>query len=115
MLIVRGRGGRELLAQTLSARGADVTYLETYERAALEQPGLFADLEASGITVAVVTSGEILATLAGSVDARGRAWLDVIVPSGRVAAQAEALGFRRVILADGASDQAIVRAANGLA
>jgi uroporphyrinogen-III synthase len=119
VLIVKGSGGRELLAAELSRRGAIVELAEVYERvpatpsnaelAALEQ--LFA---ANNIQVITSTSAEIgasllrLATPALRIDFERVHWL---VPSTRVAEGLEKLGLGApLIVADSAEDQELASA-----
>jgi len=112
ILILRGNGGRETLAQQLSARGAVVTYSELYCR----EPVLYAknvveQWQRQGITTIVVTSVQILQKLLELVNNGYRSWLDdilVIVPSPRVAQVANQLGVTQVITAAGADNQAIL-------
>lgn len=117
ILIWSGHGGRELLAQELTNRGAKVDLLELYQR---KKPNLsqyqieinqleqaVADDTMGGI---VITSGEILANLLISL-AKMRdklIRLQIIVPSQRVAELAKESGFSHVVVAKGASDQAIL-------
>ena len=103
ILIVRGSGGRELLAERLRAAGAEVRYLEAYRRDPVQHDDLASLPEA---TIAVATSGEITGYLAGALGSR-TAEIDLVVPSGRIAAAATEQGFRRVEIAGGASDQAL--------
>ena len=119
VLIVKGSGGRDLLATELSQRGAIVELAEVYERiaptpssaelSALEQ--LFA---ADAIQVITSTSVEIgasllrLATPALRVAFERAHWL---VPSVRVAESLEELGLGAPrIEADSAEDQDLVAA-----
>lgn len=110
IMIVRGVGGRESLAQSLRERGADVTYLEVYERRAVSldtaaKQALLALLPA----VAVVYSGETLQALASNLD-NVREGLSIVVPSGRVGHMAAMLGFTRVTVAGGADENAMLAA-----
>lgn len=117
VLIVRGEGGRELLAEALRARGARVDYAEVYRR--VLPAGDAAALVAAGargeVAVAVVTSGEGLENLCTLVDAAGGGlWLrglPLIVVSGRTAVRAAELGFRLPpLVATGADDEALMEA-----
>lgn len=104
--IVRGTGGRELLAQTLLERGATVDYLEVYQRNLVpyQSRDFCEQLRLHKINVLTVSSGESLlhlAELLGDNKAE-MSLLPLLVPSQRVADQARALGFSNIIQAGGA-------------
>jgi len=108
IVIVAGRGGRELIAATLSERGANVTMLPVYERAASDvRPAV----DTTNVGAAVLASADGAAAFARLWKAVGdvRA-LRVVVPSERVADAARKLGFVNVIRSAGASNDAVVAA-----
>lgn len=115
--IVRGEGGRELLARALEQRGARVGMIEVYRR---EPPRgdlpAFLDAHAADIDLLIVTSGEALQRLAslGGIDRVRR--LPLVLPSDRVLEQAVALGFAGPFSVPGRmNDGELVRAAARLA
>lgn len=119
VLIVRGRGGRELLGDTLGGRGASVTYAEVYDRqAARPPPQLLERLELlwcqDAIHVYTATSSDLLDALIGIVTPRCRELMDstaLVTGARRVAEHATALGLGSpVILAEGPDDTALVAA-----
>jgi uroporphyrinogen-III synthase len=109
--IFRGNGGRELLADTLRERGAQVDYVTCYHRSA---PTDSAALEAlwrnSQLDALTISSSEGLRNLVDLLDADGRACLrstPVFVPHQRIAEAAESFGLQRVILT-GPADAGII-------
>jgi uroporphyrinogen-III synthase len=119
VLIVRGKGGRELLGDTLRERGAEVLYAEVYEREpahptreALDQ--LEETWRYGGINVYTATSSELLEALVGIVTPRCRELMDstaLLTGAARVADRAERLGLGSpVILAKAPDDEALVAA-----
>ncbi len=119
VLLIKGRGGRELLSTGLAQRGAIVEQAEVYERVAATPSGAeLSALEqlcaANHIQVITSTSAEIgasllrLATPALRVDFERVHWL---VPSARVAESLVKLGLGApLITADSAEDQDLVAA-----
>lgn len=122
VMIFRGVGGRELLAQSLSARGATVDYCELYRReypqyeyAAIAKavglsdndarPALDAMLFASGETLENFYQHLVRYQLMTPMQS-----LAIVVPSQRVAELACEYGFQSVLVAQGASAQAFVKA-----
>lgn len=98
--IVKGEGGRALLARALGERGASVLEAGVYRRMG-PGPGFEALLAKHGasISVAIVTSAEALGHLADlAAGDRGQvlAW-PLVLPSQRVADRALMLGFRGAI------------------
>lgn len=98
ILIVRGEGGRETLADTLRGRGATVEYAEVYRRVTPDSdPGaLLKRWRAGGIDVVTVTSNESLANLATMLGDDGRELLartPVVGVSERVLKLAASLGL----------------------
>lgn len=115
ILIVRGEGGREKLADTLRSRQAQVDYAEVYRRrqpACDPQPIIDAWREKRFETI-VVTSGEGLKNLAAMLGDAGRRCLTesrLVVVSRRIVEQAEALGIGRITLAASPADEDLLQA-----
>lgn len=113
-MIVRGEGGRMLMAQTLAQRGAQVSIAEVYRRVRpdLDAQPLLARWSRD-VDLVSVTSEEILLNLVHMVGPAGWNLLlctPLVVISERTAARAHALGFRQVVVAERAADDAIVAA-----
>ena len=115
-LILRGNGGRELLAETLLARGAQVEFIECYQRCeknyhGAEEGRRWRD---RGIETLVVTSGEMLQQLYQLFpDVDRDEWLlhcRLIVVSERLATLARRLGWANICVAGGADNDALLRA-----
>lgn len=102
VIIFRGDGGRELLGDTLSARGAVVDTIECYRRA---QPRVDAALLLKAwardqVHAVTVTSSEGLRNLFEMVGKLGQSWLrrtPVFAPHPRIAAAARELGCSIVV------------------
>lgn len=103
VVIFRGAGGRELLGDTLIARGAAVEYAECYRRGrpAADPAPLLAWCQRKELAAFTVTSSEGLANLRDLLGDAGRECLaatPLFVPHERIAAAARALGVRTVVL-----------------
>jgi uroporphyrinogen-III synthase len=115
VLIVRGAGGRPVLGEGLRGRGAEVHYAEVYRRSLpqVEVTPLIAGWPRQ-VQVVVATSREVLDNLVTLLGDAGRALLQetpLVVVNDRVAAHARTLGIRRVVVAAGPGDEAVVEAA----
>ncbi len=115
ILIVRGEGGRELLADTLTARGARISHAEVYRR---ERPtenvtALFERWARGEIGAVVVTSTESLLNLFDMLGVDGQDYLrqtPMIAVGARTVRRAVNLGCHHLLLAQEASDTAIAAA-----
>lgn len=119
VLLVKGRGGREFLAETFVRRGASVELAEVYERrAATPDDGELAALErrctAGEIQVVTATSLEIAENLLRLATPALRTHFDRLhwlVPGDRVGAELARRGLAAPLLrADSAEDQDLVAA-----
>jgi|ERR671923_3058245 uroporphyrinogen-III synthase len=117
VLIFRGEGGRELLAERLRERGAEVEYAEVYRRV---KPTIDEDIlraywgdHGEEIQIVLITSAEGLNNL---LQMMGEAHRDkellatpLLVMSERIAVLAQGLGFEAVVAKD-TSDRGLVDA-----
>ena len=112
VLILRGEGGRELLAERLREQGASVDYLELYRRTlpAYDTGELMQRIQLERLNGVVVSSGQgflHLQALAGP-DWPQVARLPLFVPSPRVYEMARAAGAEKVVDCRGASAAALL-------
>lgn len=115
VVIFRGDGGRELLRDTLSARGARVETVTCYRRG---KPGfdaaeLNAIAQRGEVAAIIITSSEGLRNFCAHLGEAGSAWLratPLVVPHPRIAAAARELGFAQVVQVP-PGDQALAAAA----
>lgn len=119
VLIVRGSGGLDELADTLTDRNALVTYAEVYRRRAPEQDielkreSLSQNWGTYSISDITVTSNESLQNLYDMVGEPGKAKMlnvHLIVPSQRCVNLAKDLGFKSISLAQSATNQHMLEA-----
>lgn len=110
ILIIKGRGGRNKLRQTLGDRGANLSFLEVYQRLRPEYPmeTLVKLLETQRINVILCGSAETVTNLGYYLPGSHRANYPLIVPGDRIRQHALASGFRKVYCAAGADNQAMV-------
>jgi uroporphyrinogen-III synthase len=112
-LIVRGAGGREIIAEGLRARGAVVDYAELYQRALpAYTPAALQKLAQSAAPWAVMlSSADALDNLKALFAPNVADWtrLPLVVSSPRLAEHAAELGFQQVRAIEGATDAAIIQ------
>lgn len=114
VLILRGKGGREHIADTLRARGVQVDSLELYRRYLPDYPPgkLLQVLRSERLNALVVSSGQGLQSLH---ELAGSDWptlreLPLFVPSPRVAEIAASLGAKTIVDCRGAGTAALLAA-----
>ncbi|MFZ4537422.1 uroporphyrinogen-III synthase [Propionivibrio sp.] len=111
VMILRGNGGRELLADTLRERGAQVDCVTCYHRSApVDGAPILSLLRNKQVDALTISSSEGLRNLLALLDTDGCARLralPVFVPHQRIAEVAAGLGLQRVILT-GPADAGII-------
>lgn len=124
VLICRGRGGRELMADTLRQRGARVDYVELYQRIKPRYDSQhIANIIYTAMPAAVLLSSENALQNFDSLcqqtkkdnnisplQLKQRFDISLVLPSQRVADCASQLGYQRLILAENATDHAMLSA-----
>jgi len=110
VLIVRGEGGRELLAQSLSERGARVEYAECYRRVRprTDAATLLAAWRRGEVHAVTVLSPQTLDNFL-SMTGGALSAVPVFVPHERIARHARERGLREVIVAERGDDGLIER------
>ena len=112
IVIFRGIGGRDLLADSLKSRGANVSYAETYQREKNPLSSLTQD-EINSIDILSITSNQGLQNLFDLTDDHVKSRLTalpLVVPGVRAHKLASQLGFQIIIQAHNASDEACLSA-----
>lgn len=115
VLIVRGQGGRELLADTLRARGAKVHYAEVYRRVCSQPDASLLDAcwQAGRPGLVSATSSDGLRCLLDALDPDRRRRLlstPLAVIGERMLKQARNMGFQSEIVVTEPGDQALITA-----
>lgn len=106
--ILRGDGGRELLGDTLKARGAEVEYVTCYQRSKPQRE--VGELLAAKPDAITLSSSEALAYLWDMLDDAGRkriASVPLFVPHARIAGKAQQQGWQEIMQTD-SGDEGIV-------
>ncbi len=104
VLIWRGVGGRETLAQTLRERGAEVIYAELYQRLVPEYTESQWQQVLIQQPLLLVSSGQGLEAIAAQQPRISDKVRGIIAPSSRVAELAKSLGFTQIQVAASAQD-----------
>jgi len=115
-LIIRGEGGRELLADSLRYRGATVDYLEVYKRVLPKCDCRLVEeyIHNKQLTAIFIYSGDALKNLvqllAKEKISNDMLKITLVVISQRVKELAQKIGFKNIIIAKEASDTAMIYA-----
>ena len=116
ILIIRGEGGRELLAATLSRRGADVHYAEVYRRTRPDNGAamlkkIWHDQTPDAIVITSVEGLSNLVEMTAAADQTTLLTTPLVVFSPRIQAAALELGFEVIpALVHDTSDRGLLQA-----
>ena len=115
VVLVKGQGGRDLIETRLDRLGIHLSIIECYRRVwpDVPQANFLSAVSIESPSIIHVASGETLTRLTDLCWAHGVDALDahtLVVPSQRVADQARELGWQSRIVADGAGDEALLKA-----
>lgn len=116
VVIFRGVGGRELLANTLRERGAEVVYAQAYQRVRpqADPTSLLRHWANGEVDIVLVNSAESLANLTEMLGERGQILLKstpLLVVSERILPLVNRQGFQVTpVLAENATDSAVLAA-----
>jgi uroporphyrinogen-III synthase len=99
IIIFRGNGGRDLLGDTLTQRGAAVSYAACYARRVPSEGATSLLAEADRMDALILTSSEGVSNLMTMLGAQMSrlARIPVFAPHPRICARATAAGFARVV------------------
>lgn len=109
VVIFRGGGGRQTLGESLKQRGAEVSYCELYNRVIEPSSVELAQRQAKETDCLIAHSGELLQAMADPENLS----VPLVVPSDRVAAIAQHLGYKKIMVADNALPESMYRAVQG--
>ncbi len=110
ILIFRGAGGRALLGDTLIRRGAQVRYVETYHRELPLHPPL-TEHQVTALSAITISSNSGLDNLITLMeDPSPLIDVPIVVPSTRARTLARQHGFKTIITAQNATDEAMIAA-----
>ena len=113
ILIFRGTGGRALLGDTLIRRGAQIDYVETYQRQIPPQPPL-TEQQIKTLDAITISSNQGLENLITLMnDPSLLIDIPLIVPSKRAVTLARQHGFKNIVAAENATDEAALSALTG--
>lgn len=103
--ILRGDGGRELLGDTLKARGAQVEYITCYHRGKPRQDaGILLRSRLDAITLSSSEALNYLWEMLGAAGQKQIATVPLFVPHARIAAAAQQQGWQKIIRTAGGDD-----------
>jgi uroporphyrinogen-III synthase len=113
ILIFRGTGGRALLGDTLKQRGAEIYYVETYKRGIPAHEPL-TQQQINSLDAITISSNEgldnLLCLMGGAEQLID---IPLVLPAERSASLARQYGFKAVIIAENATDEATFTALTG--
>ncbi|CAA0102374.1 Uroporphyrinogen-III synthase [Zhongshania aliphaticivorans] len=111
ILIVRGVGGREYLAEELKKRGALVDYVECYQRCkpSIDGEQLREVVSARRVNMVALNSGETLSYFTELMGEEAFSY-PILVPGARVEELARAQGYCSIVQAENAGTEASITA-----
>jgi uroporphyrinogen-III synthase len=112
ILIVRGVGGRETLADELKKRGAKVDYCEVYQRKIpdIDTRTVVDLLHRQQLNFLTITSSEALHNLVTMLDVHKNLLVNIplVVISERIKQIAQIIGFKKIVVSSSPDDAAIL-------
>lgn len=111
IVILKGEGGRDLIARTLNERGAIVSTLNVYKREVNKHAIDAFTFEASSIKCIIVTSIEIVQLLLANMNQQWLTSCKWIVASQRIKDYACTHGIQNIMVSEGASNDALLACA----